>query len=123
VLLHSRPVRPDHSGLGAWHKPKVRGRRRRACVPPSVVIDVQAKIAALLGIDDAPGPRRCLHDGSRPPDDGHANYWRLHGPITLTEYDNTRNDANHIHSIWHDLRRNWGRDLLREHYAHGHAPG
>ena len=58
-----------------------------------------------------------------PLEDGHANYWRLHGPITLVEYDNTQNDANHIHSIWHDLTRNWGRDLLREHYAHGHAHG
>ena len=56
-----------------------------------------------------------------PLEDGHANYWRLHGPITLIEYDNTQNDANHIHSVWHDLERNWGRDLLREHYENGHA--
>jgi hypothetical protein len=34
-----------------------------------------------------------------PLEEGHANYWRLHGPITLIEYDNTQNDANHIHSI------------------------
>lgn len=54
---------------------------------------------------------------------GHANYWRLHGPITLIEYDNTQNHANHIHSVWHDLERNWGRDLLREHYEHGHGHG
>jgi hypothetical protein len=58
-----------------------------------------------------------------PLEDGHANYWRLHGPITLIEYDNTQNDANHIHSIWHDLTRNWGRDLLREHYENGHTHG
>jgi Protein of unknown function (DUF3500) len=58
-----------------------------------------------------------------PLEDGHANYWRLHGPITLIEYDNTQNNANHIHSVWHDLTRNFGRDLLREHYAHGHAHG
>ena len=56
-----------------------------------------------------------------PLEDGHANYWRLHGPITLIEYDNTQNNANHIDSIWHDLTNNWGRNLLREHYAHGHA--
>jgi hypothetical protein len=43
--------------------------------------------------------------------------------LTLIEYDNTQNDANHIHSVWHDLERNSGRDLLREHYAHGHAHG
>jgi hypothetical protein len=54
---------------------------------------------------------------------GHAHYWRLHGPLTLIEYDNTQNDANHIHSVWHDLERNFGRDLLREHYEHGHAHG
>jgi len=58
-----------------------------------------------------------------PLEDGHANYWRLHGPISLIEYDNTQNNANHIHSVWHDLTRNFGRDLLREHYAHGHAQG
>jgi hypothetical protein len=54
---------------------------------------------------------------------GHAHYWRLHGPITLLEYDCTQNDANHIHSVWHDLERDFGRDLLREHYAHGHHHG
>ena len=58
-----------------------------------------------------------------PLEEGHPNYWRLHGPITLIEYDNTQNNANHIHSVWHDLDNNWGRDLLREHYAHGHAHG
>jgi hypothetical protein len=58
------------------------------------------------------------HSPSQPP---RTRY--LHGPITLIEYDNTQNDANHIHSVWHDLTRNFGRDLLREHYAHGHAHG
>ncbi|MGH6943751.1 MAG: DUF3500 domain-containing protein [Geminicoccaceae bacterium] len=55
-----------------------------------------------------------------PLESGHAHYWRLHGPITLLEYDCTQNDANHIHSVWHDLARNFGRDPLREHYDHGH---
>ena len=55
-----------------------------------------------------------------PLDDGHANYWRLHGPLSLVEYDNTQNNANHIHTVWHDLERDFGRDLLREHYATGH---
>jgi len=51
---------------------------------------------------------------------GHANYWRLHGPLSLVEYDNTQNNANHIHTVWHDLERDFGRDLLREHYETGH---
>jgi hypothetical protein len=52
-------------------------------------------------------------------EDGGAYYWRLHGPVTLVEYDNTQNDANHIHTVWQDLTRNFGEDLLRRHYAEG----
>jgi Protein of unknown function (DUF3500) len=46
------------------------------------------------------------------------HYWRLHGPNLLIEYDNTQNDANHIHSVWHDPGRDFGADLLRRHYEH-----
>ncbi|MGF1512984.1 MAG: DUF3500 domain-containing protein [Elainellaceae cyanobacterium] len=53
--------------------------------------------------------------GALDPDQGH--YYRLHGPIALIEYDNTRNDANHIHSVWHDLEQGFGVDALRAHYA------
>ncbi|MGH8064880.1 MAG: DUF3500 domain-containing protein [Candidatus Entotheonellia bacterium] len=56
--------------------------------------------------------------GSLEPDQAH--YYRLHGPTLLIEYDNTRNDANHIHSVWHDLRHDFGGDLLRAHYETGH---
>lgn len=49
-----------------------------------------------------------------------AHYYRLHGPTLLIEYDNTQNDANHIHSVWHDPRRDFGADLLRAHHEHGH---
>ena len=37
-----------------------------------------------------------------PIDPGHAHYYRIHGPTVLIELDNTQNDANHIHSVWHD---------------------
>jgi hypothetical protein len=46
------------------------------------------------------------------------HYWRLHGPTLLIEYDNTQNDANHIHSVWHDPRGDFGADVLRRHYDH-----
>jgi hypothetical protein len=39
------------------------------------------------------------------------------GPTFLAEYDNTQDDANHIHSVWRDLRNDWARDLLAAHYA------
>jgi Protein of unknown function (DUF3500) len=51
---------------------------------------------------------------------GQAHYYRLHGPTLLIEYDNTQNGANHIHSVWHDLRDDFGIDLLRTHYETGH---
>jgi hypothetical protein len=55
-----------------------------------------------------------------PIDPGHAHYYRVHGPTVLIELDNTQNDANHIHSVWHDPRNDFGADLLRAHYERGH---
>jgi hypothetical protein len=57
--------------------------------------------------------------GSNQP--GGPHYYRLHGPSFLVEYDNTQNNANHIHSVWRDLRRDWGNDLLKEHYRKTHS--
>jgi hypothetical protein len=67
----------------------------------------------------AADPARLHFAWAGPLDDGHANYWRLHGPVTLVEYDNTQNDANHIHTVWHDPDRDFGRDPLRAHYQGG----
>jgi hypothetical protein len=47
---------------------------------------------------------------------GKPHYYRVQGPTFLIEYDNTQNDANHIHSVWRDFAGDFGRDLLREHY-------
>lgn len=51
-----------------------------------------------------------------------AHYYRIHGPTLLIELDNTQNEANHIHSVWHDPRNDFGADLLRTHYEHAHPP-
>ncbi len=45
------------------------------------------------------------------------HYYRIHGPTILIEYDNTQNDANHIHSVWRSPGADFGEDLLRKHYA------
>lgn len=52
--------------------------------------------------------------GGLEPRQGH--YYRIQGPTFLMEYDNTQNDANHIHSVWRDLLNDFGEDLLRKHY-------
>ncbi len=44
------------------------------------------------------------------------HYYRIQGPTFLVEYDDTQNNANHIHSVWRDFDGDFGRDLLREHY-------
>jgi hypothetical protein len=51
-----------------------------------------------------------------PIDPKQPHYYRLHGPTLLIEYDNSQNRANHIHSVWHDPRNDFGVDLLRAHY-------
>lgn len=53
------------------------------------------------------------------------HYYRVQAPGFLIEYDNTQNNANHIHSVWRDFEDDFGVDLLRQHYrtasaAHGH---
>src|SRR5207253_2828497 len=46
---------------------------------------------------------------------GQGHYYRVQGPTFLIEYDNTQNDANHIHSVWRDFNGDFGQDLLRDH--------
>ena len=47
---------------------------------------------------------------------GDAHYYRVQGPSFLIEYDNTQNNANHIHLVWRDFTGDFGRDLIRIHY-------
>ncbi|MEM7030273.1 MAG: DUF3500 domain-containing protein [Chloroflexota bacterium] len=48
------------------------------------------------------------------------HYYRLQGPRFFVEYDNTQNDANHIHSVWRDPDDDFGAQLLEQHYHHDH---
>lgn len=52
---------------------------------------------------------------------GQGHYYRLSGPTFVIEYDNTQNEANHVHTVWRDRQRDFGRDLLKEHHEHGHG--
>lgn len=47
---------------------------------------------------------------------GQGHYYRIQGPTFLIEFDNTQNEANHIHAVWRDFKGDFGRDLLLEHY-------
>lgn len=47
------------------------------------------------------------------------HYYRLLGPSLLVEYDNTQDDANHVHTVVRDPAGDFGDDLLRAH-RHDH---
>lgn len=52
---------------------------------------------------------------------GVGHYYRLQGKSFVVEYDNTQNGANHPHAVWRDRSRDFGADLLKEHYAKSHS--
>jgi hypothetical protein len=47
---------------------------------------------------------------------GQGHYYRIQTPRFLIEYDDTQNDANHIHTVCRDLANDFGDDVLRKHY-------
>lgn len=56
--------------------------------------------------------------GSMQPGSGH--YYRIQGPMLLIEFDNTQNNANHVHTVVRDLTDDFAEDILREHYEKEH---
>lgn len=52
---------------------------------------------------------------------GAAHYYRIQAKTFLIEFDNSQNNANHIHTVWRDFEGDFGRDLIREHYAKSHT--
>jgi hypothetical protein len=51
---------------------------------------------------------------------GRGHYYRIQNDSFVVEYDNTQDGANHIHTVWHDLKDDFGKDLLRAHYKEKH---
>lgn len=52
---------------------------------------------------------------------GEPHYYRIQGADLLVEYDNTQRDVNHVHTVYRDLRNDFGRDALAAHYrTHKH---
>jgi len=51
---------------------------------------------------------------------GLPHYYRVQGKTFLIEFDNTQNNANHIHTVWRDFNGDFGEDLLKEHYHNSH---
>jgi hypothetical protein len=56
-------------------------------------------------------------DAPEPPG---AFYFRLQGPRTLIEVDNST-DGDHVHAVWHDPTGDFGDDLLTAHLREAHG--
>ncbi|MEA5139194.1 DUF3500 domain-containing protein [Arcicella rigui] len=52
---------------------------------------------------------------------GKGNYYCIQNDVLLIEYDNTQNNANHVHSVVRDLTNDFGEDFLRKHYQKEHS--
>ena len=48
------------------------------------------------------------------------HYYRVQTPAFLIEFDETQDNANHIHSVWRDFEGDFGLDLLAQHYQAAH---
>jgi hypothetical protein len=48
---------------------------------------------------------------------GAGHYYRIQAPELLIEYDNTANNANHVHSVWRRHSGDFGDDILAAHFA------
>jgi Protein of unknown function (DUF3500) len=51
---------------------------------------------------------------------GDLHYYRVQTPSFLIEFDDTQDNANHIHSVWRDFNGDFGGDLLNSHYEISH---
>lgn len=57
--------------------------------------------------------------GAEQPGVGNGHYYRIQGPTIIIEYDNTQNNANHVHTVIRDLKNDFGGDQLLDHYKNG----
>jgi hypothetical protein len=51
---------------------------------------------------------------------GEPHHYLIQGPTFLIEYDNTQDEANHVHCVYRDFDNDFG-DALVEHYQKHHA--
>jgi hypothetical protein len=66
-------------------------------------------------VDEGLGDVTFAWAGSAEPRSPH--YYAVAGQSFLLEYDCVQNGANHVHTVWRDVRSDWGVDVLARHHA------
>jgi hypothetical protein len=139
IVLANQPsvtedTRPSSGGLSPRQQEALRYRGTpKGLAAQTMKPDQREILVALVGeyihrlpdevaeIEAAQLDQRGLHfawAGGQERRQGH--YYRIQGTRFLIEYDNTQNDANHIHSVWRDPANDFGAHLLAAHYAQDH---
>lgn len=49
---------------------------------------------------------------------GEPNYYLIQGPTFLIEYDNTQDNANHVHCVYRDFENDFGDAILKHYHKH-----
>jgi hypothetical protein len=53
---------------------------------------------------------------------GEPHHYLIQGPTFLIEYDNTQDQANHIHCVYRDFDNDFGDAMLEHYHKHHHQP-
>ncbi|MDA0660676.1 MAG: DUF3500 domain-containing protein [Planctomycetota bacterium] len=106
--LPASKMTTEQTGL-LWELIQVYAQRHRSEVAESDL----ARIATA-------GPEKIHFRWSGSVEPGQGHHYMIHGPTFLIEYDNTQDNANHVHCMWRDLENDFGESLIRRHYELHH---
>jgi hypothetical protein len=112
-----REVKLEMAGLAASDMTAEERQQLRALIDLYVGRLVQPSAANVLARLDRAGFDNLRFAWAGGIEPGQPHYYRVHGPTLLIEYDDTQNEANHIHTVYRDLQFDFGGgDVLRAHY-------
>jgi hypothetical protein len=113
---NDREVKLEFAGLAAADMNDAERQQLRALIELYAGRLVAASARDVLARMDGAGFHKVRFAWAGGIEAGQPHYYRVHGPTLLIEYDDTQNGANHIHTVYRDLQRDFGGDLMRAHY-------
>jgi hypothetical protein len=119
VTGNDREVKLESAGLAAGEMSAEERQQLRALIELYVGRLVNSSAREVLSRLDRAGFEKVRFAWAGGIESGQPHYYRVHGPTLLIEYDDTQNNANHIHTVYRDLDRDFGGDVLRAHYRGG----
>jgi hypothetical protein len=113
VTQNAPRVRPlDRVGVLAADLPSAAQRRVLEIVSTYLANHPRAMARGALARIERVGIERTRFGWAGSTRPGLPHYYRLQGPTFVLEFDNSRNSGTHIHSVWRDFARDFGRHLL-----------